>query len=287
MLSLLYRGPLSSCNYGCEYCPFAKQVNTRLELQEDAVKLERFVDWVLERSEPSSVLFTPWGEALIRPSYQQALQRLSNARHVAVAAIQTNLSGDLRWVDACSPSSVGIWATYHQQWCQTDEFVSKVKHLHETGVRVSVGVVGMPSFAEEIESLRRNLPAEVYLWINAAKSSECYSESLIERFEAVDPLFRTNTIYHPSLGRRCRTGQSVLSVDGSGAVRRCHFVDQVIGNIYDPEFSECLQERPCPNETCGCHIGYVHLDHLQLGPVYGDGILERIPSSKLLKPVIS
>ena len=28
-LSILYRGPLSSCNYGCEYCPFAKHRETR------------------------------------------------------------------------------------------------------------------------------------------------------------------------------------------------------------------------------------------------------------------
>ena len=24
-LSILYRGPLSSCNYACGYCPFAKR----------------------------------------------------------------------------------------------------------------------------------------------------------------------------------------------------------------------------------------------------------------------
>ncbi|MEN8446791.1 MAG: radical SAM protein, partial [Cyanobacteria bacterium J06555_13] len=27
-LSILYRGPLLSCNYGCEYCPFAKRQQT-------------------------------------------------------------------------------------------------------------------------------------------------------------------------------------------------------------------------------------------------------------------
>ena len=277
MLSLLYRGPLSSCNYGCDYCPFAKQVNTRRELQDDAAKLSRFVDWVCQREHESSVFFTPWGEALIRPAYQQALQRLSHSENVGVAAIQTNLSGELDWVEGCLPDSLGIWATYHRDWCKRDEFLAKVDMLHRRGVRVSVGVVGFRRFADEIEALRRDLSSEVYLWINAAKSSESYDEALIRRFEAVDPNFRTNTLRHPSLGRSCRTGRSVVSVDGDGTFRRCHFVDAELGNLYDESFSQSLQERPCPNQSCGCHIGYVHLDHLQLAQVYGEGILERIP----------
>jgi hypothetical protein len=34
-LSILYRGPLSSCNYGCDYCPFAKRVETSAEREAD------------------------------------------------------------------------------------------------------------------------------------------------------------------------------------------------------------------------------------------------------------
>ncbi|HTE17442.1 MAG TPA: hypothetical protein VK689_03550, partial [Armatimonadota bacterium] len=44
-----------------------------------------------------------------------------------------------------------------------------------------------------------------------------------------------------------------------------------------PDWHAALAERPCPNETCGCHIGHVHLDRLKLYPVFGDGVLERIP----------
>src|SRR5439155_12206691 len=32
---VLYRGPLSSCNYGCHYCPFAKHAETHADLQGD------------------------------------------------------------------------------------------------------------------------------------------------------------------------------------------------------------------------------------------------------------
>ena len=42
-LTILYRGPLSSCNYSCNYCPFAKTKNTKAELAADTEKLNRFV----------------------------------------------------------------------------------------------------------------------------------------------------------------------------------------------------------------------------------------------------
>jgi hypothetical protein len=66
-------------------------------------------------------------------------------------------------------------------------------------------------------------------------------------------------------------------VDGDGTVRRCHFIKEPIGNIYDTDFEICLRERPCANDTCGCHIGYVHLDRLKLYDTFGDGVLERVP----------
>jgi hypothetical protein len=42
-LSILYRGPLSSCNYACGYCPFAKRRETAAELARDREALARFV----------------------------------------------------------------------------------------------------------------------------------------------------------------------------------------------------------------------------------------------------
>ncbi len=42
-LSILYRGPLSSCNYACWYCPFAKRREPRTELAADREPLAPFV----------------------------------------------------------------------------------------------------------------------------------------------------------------------------------------------------------------------------------------------------
>ena len=77
-LSILYRGPLSSCNYGCDYCPFAKHRETYAEHQHDQHALERFLNWVANRAgDQIGIFFTPWGEALIRKRYQDAFVRLS------------------------------------------------------------------------------------------------------------------------------------------------------------------------------------------------------------------
>lgn len=70
----------------------------------------------------------------------------------------------------------------------------------------------------------------------------------------------------------------MISVDGDGEIRRCHFIKRPIGNIYEPGLGRELVERPCTNDTCGSHIGYVHLDRLGLYGVFGDGVLERIPA---------
>jgi MoaA/NifB/PqqE/SkfB family radical SAM enzyme len=291
-LALLYRGPLKSCNYGCTYCPFAKGRDSRAELARDKHALERFVAWVASRTEDRlGVFLTPWGEGLVRAHYREALITLSHMSNVDRAVIQTNLSSSTGWVERADPARLALWTTYHPEWTRRATFVAKVRALDDAGVRVSCGVVGFRHFAPDIEALRHELPERVYLWINAVKSGgdegrgEPYTEADIARFEATDPLFRINTKRHPSLGRSCGAGASVISVDGDGTMRRCHFIPEAIGNLYEPgSFERALVNRPCTNATCGCHIGYVHLDYLELGRVFGSGILERIPSEPVFTP---
>ncbi len=282
-VSILYRGPLSSCNYGCEYCPFAKKRESATELQVDRAALERFVDWAARRTGDSlGILFTPWGEALIRRWYQEALIRLTSMPHVRRAAIQTNLSCRLDWVDACDKNKLALWATFHPTEIERPRFVEQCRDLDRRGVRFSVGIVGLKQHFGEIEAMRRELPPHVYLWINAYKRQpDYYERDEIDWLEMIDPLFPVNNQHHASAGKSCRAGRSVISVDGDGTIRRCHFVKEPIGNIYEPGFESALMDRPCPNATCGCHIGYVHLDELRLYDVFGEGVLERIPEHTL------
>jgi MoaA/NifB/PqqE/SkfB family radical SAM enzyme len=145
-------------------------------------------------------------------------------------------------------------------------------------VSFSAGVVGFPQFKQEIAALRQELPDDVYLWINAVKKElPLMNPKDLEFFAAIDPLFPINTHYYPSRDRPCKAGKSVISVDGDGKIRRCHFIREIIGNIYDSNWENALRDRTCTNDTCHCHIGYVHLDYLELDRVFGDKILERIP----------
>jgi MoaA/NifB/PqqE/SkfB family radical SAM enzyme len=278
-LSLLYRGPLSSCNYSCGYCPFAKRAETPEQLADDRACLDRFVAWAADRTgDTLGVLFTPWGEALVRRWYQSALALLTRMPHVRKAAIQTNLSCGLAWVEECDKARLALWCTYHPGQTTRARFLSKCDELIARGVRFSVGVVGLKEHVAEIEAVRRALPADVYVWVNAYKrEADYYTPEMVADLTRIDPLFPVNCERHRSAGQSCRAGHTVVSVDGDGTVRRCHFVREPIGNLYAPDFDACLTERPCPNETCGCHIGYVHLDQLKLYDVFGSGILERVP----------
>jgi hypothetical protein len=282
-LSILYRGPLSSCNYDCSYCPFAKHHETAAELKRDRAALARFVGWAEQQSQfRLAILFTPWGEALVRPWYQEALATLSRLPAVEKVAIQTNLSCGLEWTGRCDLSRLALWCTWHPTQIALEEFLAHCGQLEDRGVRYSVGVVGLREAFESIAELRSRLPAHVYLWINAYKDQpDYYSEDEISLLESIDPLFRVNNTRHPSLGRRCLAGETVISVDGDGQVRRCHFIPDVIGNLYDADFSAALRARACTNATCGCHIGYIHLPELQQYPLYGDGLLERIPTEAI------
>jgi MoaA/NifB/PqqE/SkfB family radical SAM enzyme len=277
-LSILYRGPLSSCNYGCAYCPFAKRREDRAALAHDRAAWERFTDWIAARpaDDALGVLVTPWGEALVRRWYREGLARLSRLPQVVRAAAQTNLSGPLDWLERADPSRLALWCTYHPAWTTHERFLAQCRRLDAAGVGYSVGVVGVPEHHAAAVAMRRALRPETYMWINAVKSAG-RDAAWEARWQAIDPLFALNVAHHPSRGRACGAGHRAISVDGDGTMRRCHFIAEPIGNLYQEGWDAALAPRPCTNETCHCHIGYVHLDYLELDKVFASGILERIP----------
>jgi MoaA/NifB/PqqE/SkfB family radical SAM enzyme len=277
-LDVLYRGPLASCNYGCAYCPFAKRKDSRAQLATDRAQWQRFVNWAvaLPPTDELGVLVTPWGEALIRRWYQDGLAELSHLPQITRCAAQTNLSGSLDWIAAADPERLALWCTYHPEWTTLDEFLRQTRRLTAAGVQFSVGVVGQREYAAAARAIRAALPADVYVWINAVKAL-AYDASEIAGWEAIDPLFRINVQRWPSLGKRCGAGERAITVDGDGVMRRCHFIAEPIGNLYEPGWRDALVPRACTNVDCHCHIGYVHLDYLELAKVFATGLLERIP----------
>ncbi|WP_433048567.1 STM4011 family radical SAM protein [Dactylosporangium sp. CS-033363] len=283
-MRILYRGPLASCNYDCPYCPFAKRRDPPALLREDRAALERFVGWVRTADEPVEVLFTPWGEGLTRSWYRTALVELSRLPHVERAAIQTNLSGRLGWVGEADPARLALWCTYHPGQTTPERFLAACATLARHGIRHSVGIVGLPEHFAAAADLRQRLDPGVYLWVNAA-DGHVYTPAEEAAWTGIDPLFGYSVRSHASLGQACRTGDDVISVLGDGTVRRCHFVPEPLGNLYDGSWARQRGERPCPNDRCDCHIGYVHLRTLPLYDVFEGGVLERIPAGRARIPL--
>lgn len=278
--SILYRGVLSGCNYSCNYCPFAKRKDSKEVLKQDAVDLQRFVDWVKTQTQHSiGILFTPWGEGLIRKHYQQAIIELSTMPHVNKVAIQTNLTCTLSWLERVNKEKVALWATYHPTQIDRATFLAKCSQLDTLHIKHSVGVVGFKNELDEIEIFRSQLNPNTYLWINVDKEAlEPYTDTEIARMKKIDPYVGFNLIDHISKDLPCKAGHTAFSVDGNGNAMRCHFIKNIIGNIYDSNFEQCLYPRLCTNSICNCHIGYVHLDKLSQNEIYGNQILERIPN---------
>lgn len=285
-LTLLYRGPLASCDFDCPYCPFAKRRDSPAQLRADRAALERFTGWVrAQQGDRISVLFTPWGEGLVRSWYRRALVELSHEPHVGRVAIQTNLSCRTDWLGDADRDTLALWCTYHPGQTPYQRFLDKTGQLAAAGIRFSVGVVGLPEHLDHARRLRADLPDHVYLWINAAEN-HTYTDTEAAGWTALDPLFPFSRHPHRSLGQPCRTGDSVLSVDGDGTVHRCHFVKDPLGNLYDGSYRAALRARPCSRALCDCHIGYVHLETLPLYDAFAGGVLERIPTAEARARVV-
>lgn len=282
-LSILYRGPLASCDYDCGYCPFAKRRDSPETLRADRAALERFVAWVTAQTEDRiSILFTPWGEGLTRSWYRRALIALSKIDHVGEVAIQTNLSSRVDWTADADLSSLALWCTYHPDQVAYERFVEKCDELRARHVRFSVGIVGLAEHMDAARRLRADLPADVYLWVNAAEG-HTYTDSEAAPWAEIDPLFPVSRFPHPSQGHACRAGETVISVNGDGEVYRCHFVSRTdpterLGNLYDGSYRAALRPRLCPLTQCDCHIGYVHMPELGLHETFAGGVLSRIPA---------
>lgn len=277
--SILYRGLLDSCNYRCAYCSFAHNAAVAETIDADRRAIEHLIAWIRDNTTHRlAILFAPAGEALIHPLHRTAMEQLAAMPHVDKVAAQTNLSWPGDWPASLDPvvrRKLALWCTFHPTEVSADAFVKRLGELDELGIPCSVGAVGTVDHLPVLERLRRALPDHVYLWINAMRSQvPRYTASQLRRFVQLDPLF--DTACHASLGRSCACGNSVISVQG-GRIQRCFFVPEPIGHIAVDSLADVLEERPCPNDTCHCHIGYVHMPHLGLGEVFGEGVLERIP----------
>ncbi|MBY0014507.1 STM4011 family radical SAM protein [Paenibacillus typhae] len=278
---LYYRGSLTSCNYDCPYCPFGKTRDSAATLAKDREGVETFVHWAAEQGAAGhrlSIFFNPYGEGLIHRWYRDALVTLSHLPHVDKVAIQTNLSANLAFLPELNAATAAFWATYHPGQVKEDKFLAQCMAVHQQGIPLSVGSVGIRSAFPAIASLRSALPEDIYLWVNAYKDKpDYYTAEDFTYLRGIDPHFHINVADYESLGRSCNAGKNVFYVQGAGTVKRCYKDRGVIGNLYRDGLAGLAAERSCRMKVCDCYIGYIHMPELQLEQVYGRGLLERIP----------
>ena len=276
-LTILYRGSLASCNYGCDYCPFAKQKDSKAELAQDKAELQRFIHWVSQQNRQVKILFTPWGEALIRGYYRQAIQQLSKLPQVEKVVIQTNFSCSTAWLKECDLAKTAFWITYHPTEISLPSFIQKMQQLDKIACSYSVGMVGIKENFNQIQACRKALNSKIYLWINAYKRENDYYNAAEQQFlNQIDRYFDINNQNYPSFNKACYSGESAISVNGAGDITRCHFIKDKIANIYQADFETYLKPRLCSKQSCGCYIGYMHLVELNLTKIYGNQLLERM-----------
>ena len=279
MLTVLYRGSLSSYNYSCGYCPFAKRRDSRSTLARDAAEVARFIEWAGGQTRPLRILFTPWGEAIVRRHYRHAMLALANMAHVTQVALQTNLAGPLSWLADAPAGKISLWCTYHPEQTRLERFLDQVERLSVLGIRHSVGIVARHEHYEAIRALKSALPEATPFWLNAydRRGPGYYTTEDLQWLDALDPWFVYEYSPGSSRGKPCRAGSEAIVVDGAGEVQRCHFIPRRLGNLYADDLDAMLEERPCSRFKCDCFIGYAHRRDLNFYPAFGDGVLARIP----------
>ena len=279
-LRILFRGALRSCNLRCGYCPMSKSATAADELAADEHGLERLTDWAARpRNLALGICFTPWGEVLQREAYRRAIVQMSRLPTVVRVVAQTNLTHPVGWLSDADALTAALWCTWHPGQVNMDDFVARCGALDRMGIRYSVGIVGVKEHFDAIATMRHLLPDSVYLWVNAYKHTpDYYSARDVAWLEEIDPHFALNNQRYPCRDIPCDAGLRSLVVNERGDVRRCHFVDEHLGNLYETPLEQLLVERACPEETCGCYLGYVNLLALKLTEIYGSNLLERIPA---------
>ncbi len=251
---ITWRGHLRSCNYACDYCPFAKKAPSADEHGQDAAALLRFCRFLEETpfEHPISVLLAPYGEALMHKRYPEALARLSRNPAVRQASCQTNMSlapevflQQLR-AEGADLSRLALWATFHPAFATPEEFAEKTRMLAQH-LRMAVGAVGDPAALPALHRLKALLPAGASFWINAMDGlNRAYTAGEKDALTALDARFPLELRPHAPDLLNCSAGRSSLFVLADGSAYPCNRSKLKLGNIYaacaQPEAHACAKK---------------------------------------------
>lgn len=274
---VLYRGSLKSCNYHCSYCPFSKHRMTEGELDKDRRQWESFVQSYGKYDGAAGIralMLVPYGEALLHPWYWKGLACISSLSETEAVGAQTNLSFSIKESLALYQRSGGkieklrLWATFHPEMVTVSEFAARCRMLYEAGVTLCAGAVGIPEHIDLLRQLRRELPEQVYLWINRMDGMQReYTPQEVQDFFHIDPYFLREMLPHKADAVQCR---GRLFVEGSGNVRLCNI------SRAGRRSAEDLSLK-CSRKRCTCYLAYGGRNDLMNQVLFGPYPLFRIP----------
>lgn len=286
---VLYRGSLKSCNYRCSYCPFSKHPRSDRELLKDKQQWQQFCQSLADRAEKlniRAVMVVPYGEALIHPWYWEGLGSLGAMMCMDEVGAQTNCSFPLERSLKLYERAGGkmrklrLWATFHPEMTTPEEFGDKCRKLQKAGAAISAGAVGAVENLDIIKKLRRELPEEIYLWINKMDGlKRKYAKEEQTAFEQIDPYFMRELELVPADPSMCRNR---LFVEGDGKLRRCNISRILPENWYDgwkTVFDEPkeIRDLKCGKRACSCYLAYGGRDEVMNRVLFGNHPLFRIP----------
>ena len=263
MKYLYYRGYAKDCNYACSYCPFAKNAQNKKAL--DETYLNKFVTYIENTivHAPLSIMFTPYGEALTKQYYYDALTRLSNCEHVACVSCQTNASFEPNQLldffaqHGANLDKIALWASFHKDMISVDAFAKKIISLSDK-ITLSVGAIGFKEHQSEIERLRSLLPLDIYLWINKPEGTSAQPMD----WSYIDPLYPLEDRAVKCDTTHCNAGIDSIFIKEKGDVYLCHSSKKRLGNLYEPVTIDRTQSG-----RCHCYLTYCHKTDNSIPPL--------------------
>lgn len=283
---VLYRGGLKSCNYHCSYCPFSKRRMSEKELRKDQEQWMHFVETFSQKAQVldfHALMVVPYGEALIHSWYWDGLGRLSALQEIDAVGAQTNLSFAIdpsmeQYTEAGGQmGKLRLWATFHPEMTTVKAFAEKCGRIREKGVILCAGAVGVPENLELIRELRKELPEEIYLWVNRMDGlGRSYTAEEKAAFLEIDPYFERELL--PAAGDVSKCSGR-LFVEGDGKLRTCN-ISPVLKLGWDELCSgtdASLVSPECRRKRCSCYLAYGGRDDLRNRDLFGPYPLFRIP----------
>ena len=246
----------------------------------------RAVDQPEEGLPVGAVMVVPYGEALIHGWYWQGLGLLSSMDNLDCVGAQTNLSFPVEEslaqyrIAGGRTEKLRLWATFHPEMTSPGSFAQKCGQILKEGVEICAGAVGVPENLEIIRCLRKELPEEIYLWINKMDGlGRSYTEEEIKNFQEIDPFFCRELEMAEADERQC---QNRVFVEADGKVRRCN-ISRTLGKGWY-ERGGCVGLRRmlsaperCGRKLCSCYLAYGGRRDVMNHIFFGSYPLFRIP----------